>query len=98
MRRHFIYSLTLALLGVMAILGTEASHSQDYLSESCSQLIKKVQTLQDDLKTVDTILNTATQAGDTETVQKYTVKKASIKKKLKSASTAVDAKSCLNSE
>lgn len=64
MKKLLVCLVTVAVMGLMAIIGVEESHSQELLVKNCSELITMAQTLEADLKTVDTILGSAIQAGN----------------------------------
>ena len=50
MKKHLVYSVTVVLMGLMAIIGVKESHSQELLVKNCSELITMAQTLEADLK------------------------------------------------
>ena len=84
MKKHLVYSVTVVLMGLMAIIGVEESHSQELLVKNCSELITMAQTLEADLKTVDTVLGSAIQAGNMLQIRKYKLKRAAVQKDLNS--------------
>jgi len=98
MKKLLVCSVTVALMGLMAIIGVEESHSQELLVKNCSELITMAQTLEADLKTVDTILGSAIQAGNMVQIRKYKLKRAAVQKDLNSVLSAINYKSCTKSQ
>ncbi|MDA8407601.1 MAG: hypothetical protein M0T73_12195 [Deltaproteobacteria bacterium] len=98
MKKHLVYSVTVVLVGLMTIVGVEESHSQELLVKNCSELITMAQTLETDLKTVDTMLGSAIQAGNMLQIRKYKLKRAAVQKDLNSVLSAIDVKSCAKSQ
>jgi hypothetical protein len=98
MKKLLVCSVTVALMGLMAIIGVEESHSQELLVKNCSELIAMAQTLEADLKTVDTVLGSAIQAGNMVQIRKYKLKRAAVQKDLNSVLSAINYKSCTKSQ
>ncbi|MGC8660403.1 MAG: hypothetical protein ACP5U1_15160 [Desulfomonilaceae bacterium] len=98
MRKFLVYPFILVVMSLMTIIGTSASYPDDLLTKNCNELITMAQTLETDLKTVDTVLGTAIQAGAMDTIVKYKLKKATIVKNLQSVLNAMDVKSCVKNK
>ena len=98
MRRYLVYPFVLVVMSLMTIIGATTSYSQELLTKNCTELITLAQTLEADLKTVDTVLGTAIKAGAMDTIVKYKLKKATVVKNLQSVLTAIDVKSCIKNK
>ncbi len=95
MKKRLVYSFTVAVISLMVFAGAETSHSEELVVKNCSELMRMAQNLQDDLKTVDTILGSAISAGNMAVIRNYKLKKAAVQKDLESVLKAIEVKSCV---
>jgi hypothetical protein len=68
--------------------------AQDLLEVKCGELMRMANTYQQDLKTVDTVLGSALDAGDMDRIKSYKLRKGVVKKQLDSVLQAIDLKGC----
>jgi hypothetical protein len=85
----------LALMTVALALLASAAHSDDLLASPCSELVRRAQAYQQDLKTVDTVLGSAIDNGDMDRIKSYKLKKGAVKKNLESILKAIELKGCV---
>ncbi len=94
-RKLLIVSLAIAA-GALCAVSTPAD-AEDLLAKSCSQLMRRAQTYQQDLKTVDTVLGSAIDAGSLERIRSYKLRRGAVKAELKAVLRALDVKGCVAS-
>lgn len=94
MRRMFAYCFVLVCLLVMA---SQPCHSEELVTKSCSELIRMAQNYQEDLKTVETMLGSALDAGtgSMDRIKNYKLRKGAVKQQLESVMKAIDARGCV---
>ena len=68
--------------------------AQDLLEVKCGELMRMAETYQQDLKTVNTVLGSAIDAGDMDRIKNYKLRKGAVKKQLDSVLHAIDLKGC----
>jgi len=62
--------------------------------KKCSELVRMAQNCQEDLKTVDTVLGSAIDAGTIDRIKNYKLKKSVVRKQLESVLKAIEIKGC----
>lgn len=67
---------------------------EELVVKPCSELIRMASNYQEDLKTVDTMLGVAIDAGDLDKIKVYKLKKSSVQKDLDAVLKAIDLKEC----
>ncbi len=82
------------MTATLALFAT-AAQSNDLLASPCSELVRKAQAYQQDLKTVDTVLGSAIDNGDMDRIKSYKLKKGAVKKNLESILKAIELKGCV---
>ncbi|HMK36318.1 MAG TPA: hypothetical protein VK463_14685 [Desulfomonilaceae bacterium] len=85
------------IIGVLVLpfaLGGPAL-AEDLLLKSCQELVRLAQNYQTDLKTVDTVLGSAIEAGNMDRIRNYQLKKNAVRKQLDSVLRAVDLRGCV---
>ncbi len=87
-----------ALVAALALPAASSAIAEDLLTKSCPQLIRMAQSYQQDLKTVDTVLGSAIDAGTMQRIKKYKLKKASVRNKLTQVMKAIEVKGCVGSQ
>jgi hypothetical protein len=95
MKRRLGYWLTIIVVSFTATLSAGASSTEDLVVKNCGELIRMAQVYQEDLKTVDTVLGSAIDAGNMDRIKNYKLKKRSVKKQLESVMKAIDIKGCV---
>lgn len=90
--RYWALSFAAGLI-VFGLVGS--SVAEDLTTKSCPELLRIAETCQEDLKTVDTVLGSAIEAGNIDRIRNYRLRKAEIKKKLKSLMRVIDLKECV---
>lgn len=86
-----------AALVVAVLLGWVPAYADDLLGKSCLELVRIAENYQADLKTVETVLGSAIDAGNLDRIKNYKLRRAVIKQQLDSALRAIDAKGCARS-
>jgi hypothetical protein len=81
--------------GVVIFGFVGSSGAEDLAVRSCTDLVRMAETCQEDLKTVDTVLGSAIEAGNIDRIRNYKLRKAEIAKKLKSVMRVIDLKECV---
>jgi hypothetical protein len=89
------YWLTIVVVFFAATLSVSAAPTEELIVKNCNELIRMAQTYQEDLKTVDTVLGSAIDAGSMDRIKNYKLKKAAVKKQLESVMKAIDIKGCV---
>jgi len=92
--------LAFALIACVVLASSPSSgreYSTDLFSKSCSELVRLAENCQTDLKTVDTVLGSAIDAGNMDRIKNYKLKKAVIKQQLEGALRAIEVKGCAKS-
>jgi hypothetical protein len=85
--------LIVAILGTLFIAGP--SFAEDELVvKKCSELVRLAENYQADLKTVDTVLGSAIDAGTMDRIRNYKLKKSVVRKQLESVLKAIEIKGC----
>jgi hypothetical protein len=94
MRRMSGYCFVLVCLLVMA---STPCHSEELVVKSCSELLRMAQNYQEDLKTVETMLGSALDAGSgsMDRIKNYKLRKGAVKQQLESVMKAIDARGCV---
>ncbi len=96
MKRSLTTTLFIILLVASAGIGLSPVklNAEELVVKSCAELINMATTLRDDLKTVDTVLGYAIDAGNLERIRNYKLKRAAAKKSLESVLKAIEIKEC----
>jgi len=87
----------IALIAFSAVLIASMPHlclGEELVVKPCSELIRMAGNYQEDLKTVDTMLGVAIDAGDLEKIRVYKLKKSAVQKDLDAVLKAIDLKEC----
>lgn len=95
MRKLFVYFLMLMAINFIVTAGSGISSAEELVVKNCEELLRMAQNLQEDLKTVDTMLGSAIEAGNMDRINNYKMRKAGVQKQLQSVLQAVDLKSCV---
>ncbi|MDQ1239313.1 MAG: hypothetical protein QG577_1499 [Thermodesulfobacteriota bacterium] len=85
-----LFTFAAVLLSPMPCL----SLAEELVVKPCSELIRMAGNYQEDLKTVDTMLGVAIDAGDLDKIRVYKLKKAAVQKDLDALLKAIDIKEC----
>lgn len=83
---------------VLICVPAGAALADDLISKQCDELIGLAQAYQQDLKTVDTVLGSAIDAGNLERIRSYKLRKGAVAKQLRAVMTAIQARGCLTKE
>jgi hypothetical protein len=95
MQSRLGYWLTIVVVFFAATFSVSASSTEELIVKKCPELIRMAQTYQEDLKTVDTVLGSAIDAGNMDRIKNYKLKKGAVKKQLESVMKAIDIKGCV---
>lgn len=68
--------------------------AEELVVRTCSDLVRLANSYQEDLKTVDTMLGVAIDAGDLDKIKAYKLKKAAVQKQLNAVLKAIEIKEC----
>ena len=85
--------LIVAILGTLFIAGTSFA-AEELVVKKCSELVRLAENYQADLKTVDTVLGSAIDAGTMDRIKNYKLKKSVVRKQLESVLKAIEIKGC----
>jgi len=94
MRRWTQGWFTVLLAGLMLSFSAAPSFADELITMSCSELIRLATNYQEDVKTIDTVLGAAIEAGNLENIKIYKLKKAAAQKNLDATLKAIDLKAC----
>lgn len=94
MRESLRYWILSFAAGMTIFSFAASSRAEDLTIKSCPELVRIAETCQEDLKTVDTVLGSAIEAGNIDRIRNYRLRKAEIKKRLKSLMRVIDLKEC----
>jgi hypothetical protein len=92
MRRIFLCSLIFASV---LIVGLKPCCSQELITRPCPELIRIAERYQEDLKTINTILGSAIEAGSIHRIKNYKLRKDATKQQLESVLEAIEARGCV---
>ncbi len=84
--------LIAAILGTLFIAGP--SFAEELVVKKCSELVRMAVNYQADLKTVDTVLGSAIDAGTMDRIKNYKLKKSVLSKQLAAVLKALEIKGC----
>jgi glycerol-3-phosphate dehydrogenase len=88
-------SWRLAIVGVLGTLFIAGpSFAEELVVKKCSELVRMAENYQADLKTVDTVLASAIDAGTMDRIKNYKLKKSVVRKQLESVLKAIEIKGC----
>ncbi|MEW6138121.1 MAG: hypothetical protein AB1733_07810 [Thermodesulfobacteriota bacterium] len=90
--RYLIASLV-TLVPLLVLAGS--CPAEDLTVKNCPELVRIAETCQEDLKTVDTVLGSAIEAGSIDRIRNYKLRKAEIKKRLHSVMRVIELKECV---
>lgn len=94
MRRWTQRRFTVLLAGFVLSFSAGPSIAEELITKSCSELIRLATNYQEDVKTIDTVLGAAIEAGNLDSIKIYKLKKAAAQKNLDAALKAIDLKEC----
>ncbi len=79
----------------LLMIASKPCYSEDLLAKGCEELIRTAENYQQDLKTVETMLGSALDAGNMDRIKNYKLRKAAVKQRLESVMRAIDARGCV---
>ncbi|MCX5861139.1 MAG: hypothetical protein NTW27_03315 [Deltaproteobacteria bacterium] len=85
---------TVLIAGLVLSFSAVPSFAEELIIKSCSELIRLATNYQEDVKTIDTVLGTAIEAGTLESIKIYKLKKSVAQKNLDAVLKAIDLKEC----
>jgi hypothetical protein len=88
----------LTIIGIVCVplLASGPAVAEDELIvKGCQELMHMAKNYQEDLKTVDTVLGSAIDAGGIDRIKNYQLKKNAVRKQLESVLRAIDLKGCV---
>lgn len=94
MRRVIKGLFTATICTCMVMITALPVFSEELIVKSCQELIRLATDFQQDLKTVDTMLGVAIDAGNLENIRIYRLKKSAAQKELDAVLKAIDLKEC----
>jgi hypothetical protein len=81
-------------LAVAILFGSIPAYAEDLFSKSCFELVRLAENYQTDLKTIETVLGSAIDAGNLDRIKNYKLRRSVIKQQLTSTMRAIEAKGC----
>jgi hypothetical protein len=94
MKRHSLPWMIALIAGLALQLATSAALA-DTSDRDCSDLIRKAQSLRQDLKTVNIVLGSAIDAGGLDRIKSYKLKKRALNKELQSVMKSIRTNECV---
>jgi len=91
---RFLLAILITASAMSAALGP-AFGEEELVVQPCLELIRLAANYEEDLKTVDTVLGAAIDAGDMEKIKVYKLRKAAVKKRLSAVMKAIEIKDCV---
>jgi hypothetical protein len=86
----------LGIIVVLVFAGTASfATAQDYFVKNCDELMRIATSYQQDLRTVETVLGSAIDAGTMDRIKSYQLKRGALRKELESVMRAIDLKGCV---
>jgi hypothetical protein len=88
----------LTIIGIVCLslfVGGPVAAEEDLIVKGCQELMHMAKNYQEDLKTVDTVLGSAIDAGGIDRIKNYQLKKNAVRKQLESVLRAIDLKGCV---
>lgn len=87
---------SLIVLTVIFVFATNSISlcAEELVVKPCSDLIRIANGYQEDLKTVDTMLGAAIEAGDLDKIKSYKLRKSAVQKQLDVVLKAIEIKEC----
>jgi hypothetical protein len=86
------------LVAIAVVLGTlfiaSPSFGDELVVKKCSELVRMAENYQQDMKTVDTVLGSAIDAGTMDRIKNYKLKKSVVRKQLEAVLKAIEIKGC----
>ena len=95
MKRLFVFFLVLMAINFIVTTGSCISNADELVVKNCEELLRMAQNLREDMKTVDTMLGSAIEAGNMDRINNYKMRKASVQKQLQSVLQAIEIRSCV---
>jgi hypothetical protein len=90
--------LTVMVAVLITLLTGSAAVSEELVITSCADLMRMADSCRDDMKTADTVLGSAIDAGSLEMIKGYKLRKEAAKKRLESVVKALELKGCVKSK
>lgn len=85
-------------VAIAMVLGTlflgSPSFGDELVVKRCSELVRMAEDYQQDMKTVDTVLGSAIDAGTMDRIKNYKLKKSVVRKQLEAVLKAIEIKGC----
>jgi hypothetical protein len=94
-RKSIRYWALSFICGLMVLGLAGPSVAEDLTVKTCAELVRIAEGCQQDLKTVDTVLGSAIDAGSMDRIRSYKLRKAEVKKRLKAVMRALEFKECV---
>jgi hypothetical protein len=85
----------IALIAGLALQLATSAALADTSDRDCSDLIRKAQSLRQDLKTVNIVLGSAIDAGGLDRIKSYKLKKRALNKELQSVMKSIRTNECV---
>lgn len=86
---------TTAITGIAVVLiAVVPCVAGELATKSCAELVRMAHSYQQDLATVDTVLGSAIDAGTMDRIRAYKLRKAAVKRQLKSVLRVIKLKDC----
>ncbi|MGB9618107.1 MAG: hypothetical protein ACP5M0_08100 [Desulfomonilaceae bacterium] len=93
MLKRFLCLIVLTM-GLLVAASPVALCAEELVVKPCADLIRLANSYRDDLKTVDTMLGVAIEAGDLDKIKAYKLKKSAVQKQLDAVLKAIEIKEC----
>ncbi len=93
MLKRFLCLIVLTM-GLVVAASPVVLCAEELVVRPCADLIRLANSYRDDLKTVDTMLGVAIEAGDLDKIKAYKLKKSAVQKQLDAVLKAIEIKEC----
>lgn len=95
MKKVIGYRSAAAIAALFIICIPGMAKSEDLIVKTCPELLRMAETAHEDMRTVDTMLGSAIEAGNMDKIKNYKLKKAAVRKQLESVLNAIDLRGCV---
>ena len=98
MAKRCLGFFTMIAAAALVVLPATPGFTDDFVVQSCTELLRMADACRDDIKTADIILGSAIDSGDMTRVRAYKLKKSAAKQSLTSVLKALELKGCLTAK
>lgn len=94
MKNRTYWSIAGAMVALGLFFAVSTACAADLIQKSCDELISTAQSYREDIRTVDTVLGAAIDAGSLERIKSYKLRKNALKSQLEAVLKTIEVKGC----